>query len=166
MQCSRLAAMPASSSLSSRVKEVGKAVHTPWRTFFAYSLASFLRYFMWTPPGCEVCAKHSKLRTAKPKREIPARRLRTVANQGIINLRHAVIIARAANGCCAIYLHMRAKFENCAARVLTPGAAAAVCRGIDSLEQLGSLREFTALFEPPHAASENRRLSVLESGVA
>ena len=43
--------------------------------------------------------------------------------------------------------HMKAKFENCATRVLTPGAAAAVCRRIDAFEDVESVRDFTALFE-------------------
>ena len=43
--------------------------------------------------------------------------------------------------------HMKAKFMDCAARVLTPKAAAAVCRRIETLEQRGTMREFTALFE-------------------
>ena len=60
---------------------------------------------------------------------------------------------------------MKAKFENCAARVLKAAAAVAVCRNVDSLERVGSLREFTALFEPGHAASGSRKLTA-QSGMA
>src|SRR5690349_15890458 len=49
MQCSRLAALPFSSILSSGVKVVGSAVHTPRSICFAASLASFLRYFIRPP---------------------------------------------------------------------------------------------------------------------
>ncbi len=45
------------------------------------------------------------------------------------------------------YEHMKAKFENCAARVLAPAAVAAACRALESLEKLGSTRELTALLE-------------------
>src|SRR4051812_44721487 len=46
MQCSRFAALPASSSRSSSVKQYGSAVQTPFRIDRAASLASFLRYFI------------------------------------------------------------------------------------------------------------------------
>ena len=47
---------------------------------------------------------------------------------------------------------MRAKFEDCAGRVLAPGSGC-VCRAMESLEKLGSVRELTTLLE--------RRRSVL-----
>ena len=47
---------------------------------------------------------------------------------------------------------LRAKFENCAQRVLTPQAAAAAARTIEAFENLESMRSFTALLEP---AEEN-----------
>ncbi len=43
---------------------------------------------------------------------------------------------------------MKAKFENCAGRVLAPMAVAAACRALESLEKLGSTRELTTLLEP------------------
>lgn len=45
------------------------------------------------------------------------------------------------------YEDMKAKFENCAARVLAPAAVAAACRALEALEKLGSTRELTALLE-------------------
>jgi 2-methylcitrate dehydratase PrpD len=44
--------------------------------------------------------------------------------------------------------HMRGKFENCAARVLTPGAAAAAYRAMRGLESIATTRELTALLQP------------------
>jgi 2-methylcitrate dehydratase PrpD len=41
--------------------------------------------------------------------------------------------------------HLKAKFESCAGRVLAPATVAAVSRRIDSFEELGSVRDFTAL---------------------
>lgn len=52
---------------------------------------------------------------------------------------------------------LKAKFENCAIHVLTPQAAAAVCRTIDSLEEAGPMREFTRLLEPATAARKPAR---------
>jgi 2-methylcitrate dehydratase PrpD len=52
--------------------------------------------------------------------------------------------------------HLKAKFENCAIRVLTPQAAAAVCRRVDSFEEVGPMREFTRLLEPAAAAKPAR----------
>ena len=43
---------------------------------------------------------------------------------------------------------MKAKFENCAQRVLAPDAVAAALRAIDAFEDLDSVREFTTLLEP------------------
>src|SRR4029079_9411511 len=65
MQCSRLAALPFSSILSSCVKVVGSAVHTPRSICFAASLASFLRYFMTASrEDCgrrfAACGQHSR----------------------------------------------------------------------------------------------------------
>src|SRR6185436_2966942 len=54
MQCSRLAAMAASSIRSSSVKLVGSAVHTPLSNSFAASFASFLRYFIGPPSGASI----------------------------------------------------------------------------------------------------------------
>jgi len=61
--------------------------------------------------------------------------------------------------------YLRAKFENCTSRVLTPQAVAAACRSIDSFEELGSMRDFTRLLEPAAVAvkSVNR---VVKDGVA
>lgn len=53
--------------------------------------------------------------------------------------------------------HLKAKFEDCASRVLTPQAAAAVCRRIDSFEEAGSMREFTRLLEPAAGGSTPAR---------
>ena len=44
--------------------------------------------------------------------------------------------------------HMKAKFENCAARVLASEAAAAACRMIESLDTLGEIRDLTRHLEP------------------
>ena len=49
--------------------------------------------------------------------------------------------------------HMKAKFEDCAARVLSPLAAAAVVRMVDGFDKTGSVRELTALLDPAQAAS-------------
>ena len=43
---------------------------------------------------------------------------------------------------------LKAKFENCAQRVLTPQAAAVAARAIDAFENLESVRSFTTLLEP------------------
>jgi len=43
---------------------------------------------------------------------------------------------------------MKAKFENCAARVLAPEAVAAVSRMIETFEDAGSVRDLTTLLEP------------------
>ena len=61
--------------------------------------------------------------------------------------------------------HLKAKFENCAIRVLTPQAAAAVCRRIDTFEEAGSMREFTRLLEPAAAAKKPARRTA-RGGVA
>lgn len=45
-------------------------------------------------------------------------------------------------------VRLRAKFENCAGRVLASGAVAAVTRAIEAFEEVGSVREFTRLLEP------------------
>jgi len=60
--------------------------------------------------------------------------------------------------------HMKAKFENCAGRVLAPAAVAAAYRALDSLEQLDAARNLTALLEPAAAAAGAARRAV-ESGV-
>jgi 2-methylcitrate dehydratase PrpD len=63
--------------------------------------------------------------------------------------------------------HLKAKFENCAARVLAPAAAAAAYRALESLERLGSVRDVTALLEPRgHAAGSVIKGDEVESGVA
>jgi 2-methylcitrate dehydratase PrpD len=65
------------------------------------------------------------------------------------------------------YENMKAKFEDCAARVLAPKAVAAVVRQIEALEELGSVREFTRLFEPSgHAAGGITQGDLVGSGVA
>lgn len=61
--------------------------------------------------------------------------------------------------------HLKTKFENCASRVLTPQAAAAVCRRIDSFEESGSMRDFTRLLEPAAAGATPARQAV-KDGVA
>jgi 2-methylcitrate dehydratase PrpD len=48
-------------------------------------------------------------------------------------------------------VEMRAKFEDCAGRVLSPRAASAAADGIESLGQLKSIRALTALLEPQSA---------------
>jgi 2-methylcitrate dehydratase PrpD len=60
--------------------------------------------------------------------------------------------------------HMKAKFENCAARVLAPAAVAAACRALEALEKIGSVREFTTLLEPAGAGTGAMR-SAMGSGV-
>lgn len=52
---------------------------------------------------------------------------------------------------------LQAKFENCASRVLTPQAAAAVRSRVDSFEKLDSVREFTKLLEPAGAGAKPAR---------
>ena len=52
---------------------------------------------------------------------------------------------------------LRAKFENCAARVLAPRALATVTRAIEAFEEVKSVREFTALLEPAPAGAEAGR---------
>jgi 2-methylcitrate dehydratase PrpD len=49
------------------------------------------------------------------------------------------------------YADMKAKFENCAARILSAAAAARAGREIESFENVPSLRDFTKLLEPGHA---------------
>jgi hypothetical protein len=61
--------------------------------------------------------------------------------------------------------HLKAKFEDCASRVLTPQAAAAVCRRIESFEDSGPMREFTGLLEPAAVAAKPARQGV-KSNVA
>jgi len=61
--------------------------------------------------------------------------------------------------------HLKAKFENCASRVLTPQAAAAVCSRMDTFEELGSMRDFTRLLEPAAVATKPVRQAV-KGGVA
>src|SRR5215510_6743711 len=100
MQCSRLAALPASSTRSSRVKVVGSAVHTPCSIFFAYSLASFLRYFIagsaWLVGQAHSIAKNairgiigatwrSPERVAKRKKSAGTRRKAAAKRQGAID---------------------------------------------------------------------------------
>jgi hypothetical protein len=43
--------------------------------------------------------------------------------------------------------HMKAKFEDCAGRVLEPKAVKKACQAIESLEKLATARELTALLE-------------------
>jgi|SRR5882672_716019 len=50
--------------------------------------------------------------------------------------------------------HMKAKFENCAGRVLGPAALAAACRAIESLEKLGEVRDLMALLDPAAASGK------------
>jgi len=59
--------------------------------------------------------------------------------------------------------HMKAKFEDCATRVLSPKAAAAVVRMIDGFEKTGTVRELTALLDPADTGKAGR---TLKSGVA
>ena len=58
---------------------------------------------------------------------------------------------------------MKAKFENCAGRVLAPAAVAAACRALESLEKLGSTRELTALLEAAGIASRAGEKRVMGS---
>ena len=55
---------------------------------------------------------------------------------------------------------LKAKFENCASRVLSPQAAAAAWRRIDALEESGPLRDFTRLLEPAAAGAKPARRAV------
>ncbi|MDH5534615.1 MAG: MmgE/PrpD family protein [Betaproteobacteria bacterium] len=55
---------------------------------------------------------------------------------------------------------LKAKFENCASRILTPQAVAAACRGIDSFEELSSMRDFTRLLEPAAVAVKSAKHEV------
>ena len=50
---------------------------------------------------------------------------------------------------------MQEKFENCAGRILTPEAVAAVSRAVEAFEEVGSVRDFTTLLEP--ATSDVKR---------
>jgi 2-methylcitrate dehydratase PrpD len=50
---------------------------------------------------------------------------------------------------------MKAKFENCALRVLTPDAAARVSRTIESFEKVTLVRDFTTLLEPADAGASD-----------
>jgi len=59
--------------------------------------------------------------------------------------------------------HMKAKFEDCATRVLTPRVAAEIVRMIEGFEKLGSVRELTTLLDPAGAGKAGR---ALKSGVA
>lgn len=61
--------------------------------------------------------------------------------------------------------HMKAKFADCAARVLSPKAAAAVVRMVDGFDKVGSVRELTALLDPAQAGAAKAGRA-LESGVA
>jgi 2-methylcitrate dehydratase PrpD len=62
--------------------------------------------------------------------------------------------------------HMKAKFADCASRILSPGAAAAVCRAVEALEECGSVRELTRLLEPSGRASAARVPGTVAAGVA
>jgi 2-methylcitrate dehydratase PrpD len=53
--------------------------------------------------------------------------------------------------------HMKAKFEDCASRVLSPKAAKEVIRAVDSVDKLDSVRELTALLDPAADAALSRR---------
>ncbi|OGA06410.1 MAG: hypothetical protein A2W68_15725 [Betaproteobacteria bacterium RIFCSPLOWO2_02_64_14] len=53
--------------------------------------------------------------------------------------------------------NIRAKFEDCASRVLPPKAVAAVTRAIEAFEEVQSVREFTKLLEPATAGSTGAR---------
>jgi 2-methylcitrate dehydratase PrpD len=53
--------------------------------------------------------------------------------------------------------HMKAKFEDCAGRVLAPAAAAKACRAIETLETLSTVRELTTLLEPPSRREKQDR---------
>jgi len=48
---------------------------------------------------------------------------------------------------------LRAKFEDCASRVLTPQAATAACKRIEVFEEEGPMRDFTRLLEPAPAGA-------------
>jgi 2-methylcitrate dehydratase PrpD len=61
--------------------------------------------------------------------------------------------------------HLKAKFEDCAARVLAPAASAAVVRMVDDFDKAGSVRELAALLDPAGGGKEKSRRAV-ERGVA
>jgi 2-methylcitrate dehydratase PrpD len=52
---------------------------------------------------------------------------------------------------------LKAKFENCASRVLTREAAAAAWRRMEALEELASMRDLTKLLEPAAGPKRARR---------
>ena len=56
--------------------------------------------------------------------------------------------------------HLKAKFENCAGRVLAPAAVAAAYRALESLERLGSTRELTRLLEPSATGAAGARRAI------
>jgi 2-methylcitrate dehydratase PrpD len=58
---------------------------------------------------------------------------------------------------------LKAKFENCALRVLTPAAVARVSRTIDSFEKVASVRDFTMLLEPTAAGVSDVRRAMEHS---
>lgn len=53
--------------------------------------------------------------------------------------------------------NIRAKFENCASRVLPPTAVSAVTRAIEAFEEVKSVREFTVLLERAAGAEAMRQ---------
>ena len=61
--------------------------------------------------------------------------------------------------------HLKAKFEDCAARVLAPTASAAVVRMIDNFDKAGSVRELAALLDPA-GAGKGKPERAVERGVA
>jgi len=62
--------------------------------------------------------------------------------------------------------HIKAKFGNCARRVLSAQAVAAVSRAIDSFEALDSVREFTTLLEPADIGSSDVKRALDRSSAA
>jgi 2-methylcitrate dehydratase PrpD len=56
--------------------------------------------------------------------------------------------------------HLKAKFEDCAARILTRQGARAVCRAIEAFDEVDSIREFTRMLEPAAAGARRARRAV------
>ncbi len=63
------------------------------------------------------------------------------------------------------YAQIKAKFENCARRVLPVEAVAAVSRAIESFEELGSVRDFTTLLEAARSDTKDFTRAVARSDV-
>ena len=61
---------------------------------------------------------------------------------------------------------LKTKFEDCALRLLTPEAVAAAADMIDRFEDVGSIRDFTALLEPAASIGEDNPKHMLDRSPA